>query len=70
MGLPKDAVKPAYNYTYPSERPYFDESLSTLANGQVIDPAKSGKDYGIVDPNVTEPVAGTTSETGNGAKGA
>ncbi|MCK6158011.1 hypothetical protein KZX29_04265 [Moraxella osloensis] len=68
MGLPKDAVKPAYNYTYPSERPYFDESLSTLANGQVIDPAKSGKDYDIVDPRETEPVAGTKSETGNGAK--
>ena len=68
MGLPKDAVKPAFNYTYPSERPYFNESLSTLANGQVIDPAKSGKDYGIVDPKVTEPVAGTRSESGNGAK--
>ena len=56
MGLPKDAVKPAFNYTYPSERPYFDESLSTLANGQVIDPAKSGKDYGITDVQVTKPV--------------
>lgn len=69
MGLPKDAVKPAFNYTYPSERPYFDESLSTLDDGKVINPAKSGKDYGVTDPKVAEPVAGTTSETGNGAKG-
>ena len=31
MGLPKDLVKPAYNYTYPSERDYYDETGSTLA---------------------------------------
>lgn len=67
MGLPKDLVKPAYNYTYPSERPYFDESTTTLAAGVVADPAKSGEDYGITDPEVTEPIAGTDSETGNGA---
>ena len=68
MSLPKDLVKPAFNYTYPSERAYFDESKSTLAAGAVTDPAKSGKDYGIVDVQVTEPVAGTLSESGNGAK--
>lgn len=67
MGLPKDLVKPAYNYTYPSERDYFDETGSTLAAGRVADPAKSGADYGITDPEVTEPIAGTESETGNGA---
>lgn len=67
MGLPKDLVKPAYNYTYPSERDYFDETGSTLAAGVVADPAKSGEDYGITDPEVTEPIAGTESETGNGA---
>lgn len=66
MGLPKDLVKPAYNYTYPSERPYFDETGSTLTTGQVADPAKSGADYGIEDPQVTEPISGTASETGNG----
>ena len=67
MTLPKDTVKPAYNYTYPSERPYFDESTTTLAAGIVADPLKSGADYGITDPQVTEPIAGTSSETGNGA---
>ena len=66
MTLPKDTVKPAYNYTYPSERQYFDESTTTLAAGVVADPTKSGADYGITDPQVTEPIAGTTSETGNG----
>ena len=30
MTLPKDIVKPNYNYTYPSERQYFDETSSTL----------------------------------------
>lgn len=64
MGLPKDKVKPAINYTYPSERDYFDESKSTLGNGQVTDPAKSGADYGITDPQVTEALTGAKSETG------
>lgn len=64
MGLPKDKVKPAINYTYPSERDYFDESKSTLGNGQVTDPAKSGSDYGITDPQVTEALTGAKSETG------
>lgn len=63
MTLPKDTVKPAYNYTYPSERQYFDESTTTLAAGVVADPTKSGADYGITDPQVTEveiPVTGVT----------
>lgn len=67
MTLPKDTVKPAYNYTYPSERQYFDETGSTITEGRIADPAKSGADYGIEDPKVTEPIAGTKSETGNGA---
>lgn len=67
MTLPKDLVKPAYNYTYPSERPYWDESTGTLAAGVVSDATKSGADYGITDPKVTETIAGTKSETGNGA---
>lgn len=58
MGLPKNEVTPDYNYTYPSERDYRDESKSTLLNAQITDPAKSGKDYGITDPEVTKPVAG------------
>ena len=64
MGLPKDKVKPAFNFTYPSERDYFDESKSTLGSGQVTDPGKSGGDYGITDPQVTEALTGTKSETG------
>lgn len=64
MGLPKDKVKPAFNFTHPSERDYFDESKSTLGNGQVTDPAKSGGDYGITDPQVTEALTGAKSETG------
>lgn len=67
MTLPKDLVKPAFNYTYPSERQYADETGSTLTTGRVADPAKSGADYGITDPEVTEPVTGTDSETGNGS---
>lgn len=67
MTLPKDTVKPAYNYTYPSERPYYDETGGTLGAERVADPAKSGADYGITDPKVTELIAGTKSETGNGA---
>lgn len=66
MGLPKDKVKPAIDKTYPSERDYFDESKSTLGNAQVTDPAKSGGDYGITDPQVTEPVTNGTAGATNG----
>lgn len=62
MTLPKDTVKPNFNFTYPSEKQYFKEDGSTLAAGRVADPAKSGADYGITDPQVTEPIAGTKSE--------
>ena len=54
MGLPKQLATPDYNYTYPSERDYRDESKSTLLNAQITDTAKSGKDYGITDPKVTK----------------
>ena len=67
MTLPKDTVKPKTNFTYPSERPYFEETGSTLGDQRVTYPAKSGEDYGITDPQVTEAIAGTGSETGNGA---
>ena len=69
MGLPKNLVKPQENYTYPTERDYQDTSLSTIGALQVTDPSKSGVNYGIVDPKMTEPVTGTKSESGNGAKG-
>lgn len=54
MSLPKDLAVPDYNYTYPSERAYKDESLSTLLVAQVTNPAKSGKDYSITDPQKTK----------------
>ena len=67
MTLPKDMAKPNYNFTYPSERQYFDETGSTLGAQRVADPTKSGANYNITDPKVTEAIAGTGSETGNGA---
>jgi hypothetical protein len=68
MTLPKDMAKPNYNFTYPNERQYFDETGSTLGAQRVADPTKSGADYGITDPQVTEEINGTgSSETGNGA---
>lgn len=67
MTLPKDTVKPKTNFTYPSERQYYDEAGGTLGAERVADPAKSGADYGITDPQVKEPIAGSGSETGNGA---
>ena len=63
MTLPKDTVKPKTNFTYPSERQYFDETGSTLGAQRVADPAKSGANYGITDQKVTEVIAGTGSET-------
>lgn len=66
MTLPKDTVKPNTNFTYPSERQYFDETGSTLGAQRVADPTKSGADYGIENPPVTEAINGTGSETGNG----
>ncbi|WP_394261485.1 hypothetical protein [Moraxella boevrei] len=42
MGLPKDKVKPAFNYTYPSEKDYFDDSKSAVGAMKATDEAKSG----------------------------
>ena len=66
MTLPKDQTKPNTNFTYPSERQYFDETDSTLGAQRVADPFKAGADYGIQNPPATEAVDGTGSETGNG----
>ena len=66
MTLPKDQTKPNFNFTYPSERQYFDETGSTLGAKVVANPVKSGTDYGIENPPVTEAINGTGSETGNG----
>ena len=69
MTLPQNALKPKYNFTYPSERQYFDETDSTLGAQRVANPANSGLDYGITDPKLTEFIDETGSETGNGAGG-
>lgn len=55
MSLPKDLVNPDFNYTYPSERAYYEDG-GTLGAQVVADPAKSGADYGIEDPEVTKAV--------------
>lgn len=63
MGLPKNKVNPIMNYTYPSERDYFDQSKSALDNNKkvtVTDPAKSGGDYGITNPQKTEATPNAT----------
>ena len=64
MTLPKDTLKPNYNYTYPSERQYYDETGGTLGAEVVANATKSGSDYDIIDPQVTEGIDGTESETG------
>lgn len=66
MGLPKDLVQPDYNYTFPSERDYFDETGSTLAAGRVVDPTKSGKDYGIKDVEKTKDIDDQSGGNGGG----
>ena len=65
MTLPKDQTKPNFNFTYPSERQYFDETDSTLGAQRVADPFKAGADYGIQDVRQVEPIGGTGSETSN-----
>lgn len=55
MSLPLDKVVPDFNYTYPSERAYYEDG-GTLGSQVVADPAKSGADYGIEDPEVTKAV--------------
>ena len=55
MSLPKNTVEPDYNYTYPSERAYYEDG-GTLGAQVVSDAEKSGADYGIEDPEMTKPV--------------
>lgn len=67
MSNPKNLVKPDYQYTYPSERAYADESKSQLGKETIYDDSKSGGDYGITDPAVTVKV--TAGGSGNGGEG-
>lgn len=64
MAVPADKVKPAINYTHPSERAYFDMSKSTPDAMVAVDPLKTGGDYGIKDAPVVEPLAGNKTENG------
>lgn len=48
----KTDLVPDYNYSYPSNKNYFDESTSTVADGKVFDASKRGADYGVKDPEV------------------
>ena len=56
MGLPKDLVEYDVHVTFPSEKDYRDTSKSTLLEAKMTDPAKSGKDYGVADVQVTKPI--------------
>ena len=72
MSTPKNLVVPDYKYTYPSERPYADESTSALGAETIYDATKSGADYGIKDPQVTVAVkagGAANGESGDGATG-
>lgn len=48
----KTDLVPDYNYSYPSNKNYFDDSKSTAAAGVVFDSTKRGADYGVKDPEV------------------
>ena len=66
MTLPKDQINPNTNFTYPSERQYFDEVTSELGAQVVANPDNSGADYGIQYVRQVETINGTGSETGDG----
>ena len=66
MTLPKDTVRPNTNFTYPSERQYFDEVTSELGAQVVANPDNSGMDYGIQYVRQVEPIGREGFETGNG----
>ena len=68
MTLPKDQTKPNTNFTYPSERQYFEEISSELGAQVVANPDNSGVNYGIQDVRHVEPIGGTGSETGDGSE--
>lgn len=56
MTLPKNDLQPDATYTYPSRKAYLDDTKSTLGDMKLSDPTKSGKDYGITDPEKTKTV--------------
>lgn len=53
------AKQPDYQYSYPSDKAYFDDKTSTATKLVPSDPAKTGKDYGVKDvEKVKEGAAG------------
>lgn len=65
MGLPTNTQKPDYLHVFPSDKAYFDTRSSTEDQLRVTVEGKSGKDYGVKDPqNVTAVVTGTPENGG------
>lgn len=56
------ALQPDYQYQYPSEKNYFDDSTSTVEAPKAFDASKTGADYGIEDPEIAVEV--TAPDTG------
>lgn len=48
----KTDLEPAYKYSYPSNKDYFDDSTSTADAPKAFDATKRGADYGIEDPEI------------------
>lgn len=58
----KTDLEPAYKYSYPSNKDYFDDSTSTVDAPKAFDATKRGADYGIEDPEIAVEV--TVPDTG------
>lgn len=48
----KTDLEPAYKYSYPSNKDYFDDSTSTADAPKAFDATKRGADYNIEDPEI------------------
>lgn len=58
----KTDLEPDFNYSYPSNKDYFDDSTSTVDAPKAFDATKRGADYGIEDPEIAVEV--TVPDTG------
>lgn len=58
----KTDLEPDFNYSYPSNKDYFDDSTSTVDAPKAFDATKRGGDYGIEDPEIAVEV--TVPDTG------
>lgn len=57
----KTDLEPDFNYSYPSNKDYFDDSTSTVDAPKAFDATKRGADYGIEDPEIAVEVGATDS---------